>query len=151
MQIVMSTSMISETEITDSSRIKTEITSNGENLRRDVVAPVQNHQLMSSDNNSPVHQTPDDLSEDKEERDLHHQSDEAAEMKGASRLSEDEASASDKHQKDKQGAKKLAWFGAVLGTALGLIGTIAAITIRLFSRKKSNKRRSGNELVVSEA
>jgi len=105
---------------------------------------------MSSDKNSLVPQTPDDLSEDKEKRDLRHQNDEVAEMKGTSRLSEGEASVADK-QPQKHGAKKLAWFGAVLGTALGLIGTIAAITIRLFSRRKSNKHRSGNEMLVCEA
>lgn len=150
MQILSSTSTIVEAEITTPSSIETKITSNGEMLRKEATAPVQNSQVLSPDNNGLIHQLSDNLSEDKGERSLHHQSEKIARMSETRGLPGDAADGPERNAK-RERAQKSAWFSVVWEKALGLFGAIAAITTRLFSGRMSKKHRSGTELVISEA
>lgn len=83
-----------------------------------------------------------------EENQRQYHTEETVEMSVNSKPSDNEIDDTSQ-QPEKYGNHRIPWFGVVLGSTLGVLGTVAAVSLRFLSKKKSQSRR--NVIVAAKA
>eukprot|EP00210_Caulerpa_lentillifera_P009117 g8695.t1 len=151
-----SSSTYSDAENTDSARTRTERTSFSGTFRREIVTPFVNPRSVSLDHH-PHQLADDELNKEDEEKEQEdntlQQREDNTETVESNKLSVDENVDRNPPPSPPQREKehRMVWFGVILGTTLGIIGTVATITLRVIARRKPQKGQSGRMIVARTA